>query len=181
LSRRFGAADKLEVALAGRPLALHAAANVAALPFGKKLAVCAAAHGLVPDELAALGFEIVVNPDPGRGQGSSIAVGVGAARQGAVSAVLICLADMPCVSTALLERLVGRWQAEPGRAVATAGPDYRGPPAIFPAADLAALAALSGDRGAKPLLASATLIEASQAELRDFDLSGDFPDDKSKS
>ncbi|HTJ59284.1 MAG TPA: nucleotidyltransferase family protein [Devosiaceae bacterium] len=172
LSRRFGPEDKLEAILEGRPLALHAAETLAALAFGRKLAVCASPKGLVPSHLQALAFEIIINPAAERGQGSSLALGAAAAA--ASDGIMICLADMPYVRPGLLHRIVEAWDGDRARTVAAQGAGYLGPPVLFPRQAYPALLALEGDRGAKHLLVDAIAVTATPPELRDFDLPGDF-------
>jgi len=74
LSRRYGGAGKLVAEFRGKPLVLHAAGTIAALPFSRRLAVCRSGD----DELAAmldqLGFVVVRNPDPAQGMASSLAL-----------------------------------------------------------------------------------------------------------
>jgi molybdenum cofactor cytidylyltransferase len=174
LSRRFGPGDKLEQLVGGKPLAFHSGETLAGLPFGWKFAVCSAPDGIVPDRLRALGFEIVVNPDPACGQGSSLALGAEAVERTGAAGVLICLADMPAVGRVLLDGIVEHWATDRTKTVAAHGPDYLGPPALFPCAALPALRAIVGDRGAKYLLTEAIPVAAGSAELRDYDLPADF-------
>ena len=158
-SRRFGADDKLMADLAGRPLIAHAIAAQAGLE-AERVAVVGpdrAAAGL----LEAAGFRLVVNPAPQDGQGGSLALGVAAV---ASERVLVMLGDMPVVTPALL----GRLAACECRAVAWDG-ERRSPPAVFAAADRAALLGARGDAGARTLLAGAEPVRAAAGELEDVD------------
>jgi len=67
-SRRFGPADKLEHRLDGEPLAFHIAETLAKLDFRWRVAICQRPDGSVPEGLMTRGFEIIINPDPARGQ-----------------------------------------------------------------------------------------------------------------
>ena len=158
-SRRFGAADKLMAELGGRPLIAHAIAAQAGLAADRVAVVGpdSGAAGL----LAAAGFRLVVNPAPEKGQGGSLAQGAAAVATGRV---LVMLGDMPFVTPDLLARLAGH----EGRAVAWNG-QRRSPPALFAAADQAALLGAIGDEGARGLLAEAERVRAAAGELEDVD------------
>lgn len=163
-STRFGG-DKLVAALAGKPVALHAAEGLAAVGFGHLVAVTS-------DAFAGLfrGFEIVVNDRPEEGQARSLRLGVEAAERAGADAVLVALADMPFVGAAHYRRLLAAHE----RVTATALNGTAMPPALFGRALFLQLKALDGDRGARSLLAGATLIEAPPHELRDIDVPADL-------
>jgi molybdenum cofactor cytidylyltransferase len=86
-------------------------------------------------------------------------------------AMLLALADMPFVTRAHISLLVG---AAGDRPVATEHMGVRSPPVIFPSSAFAELIALTGDRGAKPLLEAAFTIEADAALVRDIDTMADI-------
>lgn len=138
-SARFGG-PKLMAKLGGRPLALHAADMLAALPFTARFAVVGPQ---VPD-LAPLGYTAIPLDPPGAGQARSLALGIAAARNAAAKAVLVALADMPLVPPAHIRALVSRFD---GDRIATEASGVTMPPAIFGSDHFAALASLDGDRG----------------------------------
>jgi molybdenum cofactor cytidylyltransferase len=173
LSRRFGAEDKLVAPYRGKPLALHAAGTLTALPCAGLVAVCRNESALTP-LLTDLGFTIRVNDQPERGQAHSLALAAIAAMAAGAEAMLICLADMPEVTPALLEEIAARFEPDEPAPVATASGDYRGPPVLFPAHLFPALAALDGDRGARHLLTKAIWVETPPAAVTDFDTPEDF-------
>jgi len=163
-STRFGAGrHKLHQELFGRPLGEVAAATLAALPFRERVAVTAAG-GL---DLAALGFRQVVNDDSAAGIGRSVSLGIDVADKLGAAAVLVALADMPCVTTAHVEQLF----AAAGAASVVASSDGHAakPPALFTRDQFARLRALSGDVGARALLRDAVLVSAPVDELVDVD------------
>lgn len=144
-SRRFGSRDKLRAALAGRPLAAHAARALAGLSRQVGLVV------LRDPRLAGLfrGLGVVV-PDRARpGQGRSVAAGIRAARRAGASHALLVLADMPCLGREDLRVIARPALAHPVMAL---GPEGPMPPALIPRRLFPALARLDGDRGAGPLL-----------------------------
>lgn len=171
LSTRFGG-DKLVYPHAGKPLAAHIADTLTAMPLRWRLAIVPPAPSLRRDLFAERGFELVTNPDPRQGMGASLALGAQRAMELGAEALLVCLADMPNVTGAHLTALVAA--DGDGDAVATGFDNSRGPPVVFSSRLFPELAAISGDRGAKHLLASATLIAAPPGLARDFDTSADF-------
>jgi molybdenum cofactor cytidylyltransferase len=165
---RFGG-DKLMHPLAGRPLAEHITITLASLPVASRVAVCPA--GSARRELyERSGFEIVENPHPEQGMGTSLALGARRAIALDADALLVCLADMPFVTRAHLLALL----SVEGAAVATECAGVRTPPAIFVRALLPDLATLTGDRGARGLLRGAATVVADAALVRDFDTPDDF-------
>ena len=87
------------------------------------------------------------------GMGRSLACGVRALDRRA-RAVLVCLADQPLLEAGDLERIVLAWRASPQSIAASRYAGKPGVPAIFPRSHFAALKSLSGDQGARVLLAS---------------------------
>ena len=149
-STRFGGA-KLMADLGGTPLALHAAAMLAALPFAARYAVTGPD---VPD-LAALGYTTVPLDPPGAPQAHSLALGVAAAQADGARAVLVALADMPLVPSGHIHTLVSAFT---GDRIATSADGVTMPPALFGAQHFAALTALGGDRGGASLLKGAPTV-----------------------
>jgi molybdenum cofactor cytidylyltransferase len=171
LSTRFGG-DKLLYPYAGKPLAAHIADTLAGMPLDWRIAIVPVAPSPRRELFAERGFELVSNPDPREGMGSSLALGAQRATQLGAAALLVCLADMPNITTAHLTQLIAA--SRNSDAVATVVDDSRGPPAVFSARLFPSLAAISGDHGAKHLLANALLIAAPPELARDFDTPTDF-------
>lgn len=168
-SRRFGGDDKLLAPVAGAPLALHAAARIAELAPGRRIAVCPDSEGALARELAALDFEIVVNADEAAGLSRSLACGIAAAARGSEAAALVMLADMPFVTTAHLRALLARFDPSQAPVVASTDGDTAMPPALFARSLFDPLQAGAGDRGGKALLEGAALVAAAPGELADID------------
>lgn len=170
-SRRFGG-DKLLHPLGGKPLAAHIADTLAAMPLGHRIAVCPAGN---PDRAAVFeerGFAVVENPDPSRGLASSLALGARRAIDLDARAMLVCLADMPYVTADHLDALLDALATADVAASEAAG--IRSPPAAFARLVVAGLTRLSGDRGAREILAGAAVVPMAPAQARDFDTPGDF-------
>ena len=174
-SQRFGAEDKLLAPLSGEPLALHAARRIVELTPGRRIAVCLDDQGMLARQLAAEGFEIVVNAHPERGLSQSLSRAIAEAALGPEVAALICLADMPFVSTGHLRELLARFDPSTAPVVATTNGTATMPPALFARALFEKLQGGGGNRGGKALLADATLVHAHADELLDIDRPGDLP------
>jgi len=170
LSSRFPG-DKLLHPLGGRPLAAHIADTLLELPLFRPCAVCPAGNAARIAIFRSRGYDIVLNDAPERGMASSLALAAQRALELDADALLVCLADMPNVTPSHLERLLA---APDGMAVATAIEGRMGPPALFPRPLLSPLTRLSGDRGARELLADAFPILAEPALGRDYDTLADF-------
>ena len=125
-ARRFGG-DKLMADLAGRPVAAHAVAALAPIGFRERIAVVSRTGF----DIAEAGYRVVRNERPEDGLSRSLRLGIAVA--GECTAVLVALADMPLVGTALIARLLeaadgrrhggcgdGRYASQP------AGGDRRG-------------------------------------------------------
>ncbi|BBC72200.1 conserved hypothetical protein [Altererythrobacter sp. B11] len=165
---RFGG-GKLDAPCAGKPLGQWALDRVAeaGLPPGLIVTGPEAPRFVASAE----GWELIVNPQPARGLGTSVALAAQAAIRRRAPALLVLLADMPLVPAELLRRLAS---TAPPAAVSHGG--RPGVPALFGAELLPRLAALSSDRGAGELLAglaSTTLIPPPGA-LLDVDTQDDL-------
>lgn len=165
-SQRFGG-PKLLAPLGGKPLALHAAETLAALPFAARFAVVGPQ---VPD-LAALGYQCVALSQPGAPQSRSLALGVTAAQAAGARAVLVALADMPLVPSAHLLTLVCGFD---GDRIATSADGVTMPPAIFGAVHFSALTALDGDRGGAARLNGAPTVPLDPLLALDVDRPDDL-------
>lgn len=171
-SRRFGDEDKLMADLGGAPLGLHVAWRLAPLSWRQSMAVVASEE--LREPYAALGFD-TLSPAPGAGMGDNLAL---AARQVRGEAgVLVCLADMPFVPLTHIEALLRALGANTSIAVSAADA-IKGPPVAFAAAHIGALRALTGEEGARRIMASAAVktvtIEAAAEVLSDIDTVADL-------
>jgi molybdenum cofactor cytidylyltransferase len=176
-SSRFGAADKLLAPLDGVPVALHAARAITALAPMRRIAVCPDSDGALARMLAGEGFDIIANPDAGRGLSESLRLGIAAAQAGGEQAALLCLADMPFVRAEHLAALLARFDRDEAPVVASGRDGVPMPPALFARSKFPALAEASGDSGGRALLASAIIVPAPAGQLDDIDRPGDLPSD----
>jgi CTP:molybdopterin cytidylyltransferase MocA len=148
-SRRLGRAKQL-IELDGMPLI----ARVVGVVRGAAVSATCVVVGARAREIAPVvdGAEVVHNPLWETGMASSIHCGVAWAEAGGCDALLLCVCDQPHLSVAHLDALI-RVHAVDRDVVASRYGDVMGVPAVFPRARFADLAALSGDRGARELLA----------------------------
>lgn len=167
-SSRFGEADKLAAPFRGVPLAKHAADAMRGAAVDHRIAVVGHVAGVFD------GFDIVHATGEAR-QSDSLRQGVLRAIALDADRVVITLADMPLVSTALIDAVMAQAGVD-GTAAATDG-TRRAPPACFPKATFPELLALVGDRGAGRLLATlpdSALVYVAESELADVDTPADL-------
>lgn len=173
LSKRFGAENKMLVDFEGMPLISHIMGTVSDMKFFVKLAV-------IPNDepLVALvsrgGFEPVINNDPAKGQGRSLAIGAQQALSKGCAGAIVVLGDMPFINCAHLEILLSR--AEDNDGVMSNCNGTIMPPACFNAKALKRLSQCTKDVSGKAKLgglAIATLPLSTQ-QARDIDTKEDL-------
>lgn len=161
-SSRYGDRNKLLVPLDGEPLVVHAARTLVESPVAGVTVVVGHEAPRVRDVIADLDVAIRQNGAYERGQSTSAAEAVAAARDHNADAVLIALGDMPWVSTRTVNTLVRAYVAGKGEALAAAYNEQRGNPVLFDARFFDALADVEGDTGGRDILLgaeSAALVE----------------------
>jgi molybdenum cofactor cytidylyltransferase len=153
-STRMGGPNKLLAEINGRPLVRIAAEEALASTAHPVIVVTGHQSEKVKAALDGLGVTVVHNPDFAGGLSMSLKAGV-AALPHDVDGVIVCLGDMPQVSAALIDKLIGAFDPEKGALVVvpTIG-GKRGNPVIWSRRFFPDLAALSGDTGARHLIAS---------------------------
>ncbi|MAB06474.1 MAG: nucleotidyltransferase family protein [Rhodobacteraceae bacterium] len=153
-SRRMRGADKLLREVEGLPLLRRQAQE----------ALRAADHVVVtlPDHdhpraaaLQGLPVQLVAVPDAHLGMSSSLRRGVGLLPQG-IDALMVLPADMPDLTAQDLAAVIAAYRAMPQATLqrGTAEDGTPGHPVLFPRDCFPALLALSGDMGAKAVLAA---------------------------
>lgn len=141
-SRRFGVDDKLLALLKGRPLCSYAFETLNAL--GLEASFACVQSDQVAKIAQAAGIKAVQVPQNAQ-HSDSLRAGLHMAKSLGATQVLVMLADMPFVPVPHIAALFEMAQASP--AASSCG-DQTLPPAVFPAAYVAELLALSGDQGA---------------------------------
>ncbi|WP_363346080.1 nucleotidyltransferase family protein [Methylocystis echinoides] len=150
-SRFGGASNKLLADFDGRPLVRRAAE--AALASRARDTIVVTGHGRPEIEaaLAGLPLSFAHNPDFASGLASSLRKGLAAAA--AADAVIVLLADMPGVSSGLIDGLIFAFEKAPeAPAIVPVQGGRRGNPALLAKSLFPRLMALEGDEGAKRLL-----------------------------
>jgi len=152
-SRRLGAPKQL-ARLAGETLVHRAARAALASRCTRTLAVLGAHGQQVRAALADLAVDAIECADWEEGIAASIRAGI-AALDASAEGALFLLADQPFVDSALLDTLLSAFDAPGIERVGTTYTGDPGVPAVFGREQFAALRALSGDSGARRLLAAA--------------------------
>ncbi len=124
---------------------------------------------------AGVGSRLRVVHAPTYAEGLSASLKSGIEAVAGAAAALVCLGDMPLVTGAMLDRLIGAFAAGAEKTIVVPTcRGMRGNPVLWDRKFFPAFAALSGDRGARDLLArnTAEIAEVDfgdTAILRDFD------------
>lgn len=147
--RRFGTIKQLAL-VRDEPLIRHAIALAETVAPGRVQVVLGAHRVPIAAQLPA-GVGVIEHPGWDEGLGSSLAAGVAGLR-GQPDGVLLLLADQVALRPDALQALAARWRSLPAAVVCAFYGGQPGVPAIFPCRLFAELAALRGQRGAKPLL-----------------------------
>jgi len=119
-------------------------------------------HDLIVEALdrdASMRSRVVRNPDPSRGQLSSLWVGMDAAIADDTQGLLVTLVDVPLVSSETIRRVVDVWRQTRAAIVRPAIGGRHGHPVIFDRALFDELRGAPLDRGAK------TVVRAHAAEI----------------
>jgi CTP:molybdopterin cytidylyltransferase MocA len=166
---RFGPdSSKLLAPLEGRPLLEHAVDAACAVTELERIVVVLGARACDVRTQVAFGrAEPVVCSDWERGQSFSLRCGT-AALAGAEK-VIVTLGDSPLVTPAVIRRFLG----EPGgtRAVYHGRPGH---PVVLGSSQLSALAAVTGDEGARELLDGEEIECSALSSGRDVDTPDDL-------
>ncbi len=144
-SSRMGA-NKLLFDAGGRSLLRTAALRAVEAGLAPVYVVLGHEAGLARRELDDIGCEVVLNRDYEQGITSSLTAGVSALAP-QVPAVVVMLADMPCVDAPMIASLVARYRAAPAPLVIS---DYEGvnaPPVLYDRSLFGELRSLTGDSG----------------------------------
>lgn len=140
----------------GRPFIARIVRSLAAAGLDDITVVTGTAHEGIVAALAAdhppVVPRIVRNPDPSRGQLSSLWVGMDAVIGRDTEGLLMTLVDVPMVTVATIRAVVDGWRRTRAPIVRPAIGDRHGHPVIFDQAAFAALRAAPLDSGAKVVI-----------------------------
>ncbi len=173
-SRRMGTLNKLLIGIDGKPMVRHVAEAVAASQASPLVVVTGHERDKVEAALAGLPARFVHNPDYAQGLSTSVKCGLAALPE-EVDGAVVCLGDMPMVAAAAIDRLIAAFNPVEGRVLCVpTRRGKRGNPVLLGKRLFAELAAVSGDVGARSLIAGHPELVAevemeSDAVLTDID------------
>jgi molybdenum cofactor cytidylyltransferase len=152
-ARRMGGPNKLVARFDGEPLVRRVAESALASRANPVIVVTGHRAGDVSKALAGLDLEVVHNPDYADGLATSLKVGLSAMPESA-SGALVLLADMPGITSAIIDRLIGAFAAKTAPAIVlpTVG-GKRGNPVLWSRAFFPELMTVTGDTGARHIIA----------------------------
>ena len=173
-SSRMGGPHKLLETVGGQPLVRRSAEAILASKASPVIVVTGHRAEDVAHALDGLDVTCVHNPDYAQGLSTSMALGL-SALPGDIAGAAICLADMPGVDAALIDRLaVAFGDAAEGAIVVPTVEGKRGNPVIWARRYFKALSSVSGDVGGRALIGEnpSSVVEVavdSDAALADID------------
>jgi CTP:molybdopterin cytidylyltransferase MocA len=171
--RRFGGPKQL-ARTSGEALVARAVRQALACGPALVVVVTGAYRDAVEAVLQGCPVRLCHNENWRAGLAGSLIRGLEAA-EGAADAALVLLCDQIGVTDADLRRLIRAWQCRPDRIAAARYSGNCAVPAIFPGRYWAELRALTGDRGARQVIAERSDITAVDMPAAALDV--DFPDD----
>jgi molybdenum cofactor cytidylyltransferase len=156
-SRRMGTLNKLLIGIDGKPMVRHVAEAVQASQARPIIVVTGHQREKVEAALSGLGIgRFVFNPDYAKGLSTSLKQGIAALPKG-TEAVVVCLGDMPKVAAGEIDRLIAAFNPVEGRAICLpTRRGKRGNPVLLASRLFQELANVSGDVGARDLIAAHT-------------------------
>lgn len=153
-SSRFENGHKLLVEIDGVSMVRRVCSALAQSKIDDIILVTGAADDRVAKAAGQGRWLIVENPAAGDGLSTSLRTGLRNIDR-TVDGLLVALADMPGISTLLIDKLASEFAINPDAIVFPASPDgRRGHPIIWPRSLFAALDTVTGDRGGREILAA---------------------------
>jgi len=150
-SSRMEGKNKLLEDFKGKPLVRHAVEAAIGTKASPVLVVTGNDAAAIEKALSGLDVRFVNNPDYAEGLSSSLKAGIRAVPETSTGAI-ICLGDMPQVSSGLIDKLIASFAPERGAMiVAPVRGGQRGNPVLWARRFFPELLALEGDMGARKL------------------------------
>lgn len=154
-----GGQHKLLAEFGGVPLIRKSALVALACGADRVVSVTGYRHTDIAAAISDLDIAIIRNEDHASGMAHSLRVGVAAAQQGEPDGIMIMLADMPALTAAHLDALIGAFRTHDGsRVIRAMAQGLPGNPVIFPRSLCPRLLALEGDAGARRILARGDVV-----------------------
>lgn len=153
-SRRMGGVDKLLKDVGDGPLLRHGAKAACGAGADRVLVAIPAGHRARREAVAGLELDVIEAPDT-TGMAATLAHGITALSPDA-DAVIIALADMPDITSHHYDQVMAAFDPGEGRTIirATAEDGMPGHPVLFGRRFFESLAALTGDSGARSVIAA---------------------------
>ena len=151
-SSRMGGDNKLLADIDGAPMIARTVDQVAASGVSNIVVVTGRDADAIGDALASHQVTLAHNADYARGMASSLRTGINALPDGADGA-LVCLGDMPLVTSAQMDALIKAFDPVEGRGICV--PTWQGKwgnPVLWSLAYFDEIRAITGDKGARDLL-----------------------------
>jgi molybdenum cofactor cytidylyltransferase len=152
-STRAGRTNKLTAPIGGVPMVARVVDAVLGSPARPVVVVTGHEAPAVRAALAGRDVTFVHNPDFADGMATSIRTGVAALPKD-TAGVVICLGDMPALSSGDIARLVAAFDAGGADICVPVTGERRGNPTLFARRFFPELQTLSGDTGARRLIAA---------------------------
>lgn len=153
-STRMGADNKLLMSLHGTPMIARTVATIAASPAKPVIVVTGHEVRAIETALNDQPVTFAHNPRFAEGMSTSLKTGL-AALPADIDGVLICLADMPAVTSADIGKLIAAFNPTEGRAIVV--PTHqgkRGNPVLFASGFIDEMRRVEGDAGARAVLSA---------------------------
>lgn len=163
----------------GQTLLDHTITHALAAPVWPVIVVLGAHADTIRPTLARHPVLVAENPAWAEGMASSLRAGLAVLNAFSlrVDAAIVALCDQPAFSTVIIQRLLDTQQRAGTSLVAARYNDHLGAPALFTRAHFAALNALTGDEGARKLIARIPPADVTAVDLPELSLDLDTPGD----
>ena len=184
-SARFGKGNKLLAEVEGRPMLQSVVEAVRAGGVDKTVVVTGRDHASISTLLRGYAVKVALNERWREGMGTSLAKGVKELRGEKCAGILVCLGDLPFLSSRIVGKVIGVFRQDGGeRIVVPVVNGRRGHPVLFPVSYAIELGQLVGDEGARSILNRSENrlmeVEVDSLEIvQDVDRQSDLPDSDS--
>jgi molybdenum cofactor cytidylyltransferase len=151
-SRRMGTLNKLLIEIDGVPMVRWVVEMLRQSKVDPIVVVTGHEHERIAAALKDLGVTLAHNPEFAQGLSTSLKVGI-AALSGDVDGALVCLGDMPRVTAAEVDRLIGAFNPVEGRGIVVPTLNgKRGNPVLWSKRFFPEMSQVAGDVGARHLI-----------------------------
>jgi molybdenum cofactor cytidylyltransferase len=152
-SRRMGSPKAVLAASDGRPFVVRIASVLLAGGASDVVVVTGLHHDVIEQTLRSAGADhrvrVVTNPDPSRGQLSSLWTGMDAVMETSPHAILMTLVDVPSIAPETVRAVIDAWRRTRAPIVRPAIGDRHGHPVLFDRTVFDELRRASLEEGAK--------------------------------